>query len=669
MLKTYHASADREISLLIESDGHPNVVRYFLKEIRGDFVYLALELCDLSLHDLIGHLRTNMDKVRGDPKVISPPTKSILHQITLGVCHLHHLRIVHRDLKPANILLADVRKQKTTKKQDDNKSIVDKFQEGHFVAKISDMGLGKQLAGQSSYGGGSFLNDSSLRAQSNGGQSSIIGSGPGSVGWQAPEVMAARMPSDASARSDGADGSSPPIESGSDVSPIDVSNSVRTSRSVDIFSLGCIFYSTMIPGSHPFGEWYEREANIMHDRPNIELLSEFSIEAYDLVRSMLKRNACERPTAKQIREHPFFWSSDRRISFLCDFSDRIENDYANATEDSSLYCLPKLLMVERNASQVVGTAWDRSLDDDLINNVQRFRTYDPSSVRDLLRLVRNKHHHFDELPISLKASFGFKSEGLMTYFEKKFPKLVIHCYHVCQALYSSDDPLLVKYSIYVTKKQIPLSYCDDSKDVSDTQAVPSLVHARDFDTRTKETEQISSISAVLTVVPEEAAVMENEDSIGTALIDDSTEMIIWCGSTSSKTFKCRGWNRSDEEWERRVESNSKRRDSNLVRCVEDPKFRTRLCNHWDESLGTFCPMRKKNKCVFAHGPVELRVKEAKRQRWGKLVDKNGDNKNPCHSGGEDTYGAARAVETERKQEGKWSTNKSPSKIVKKVMPS
>ena len=53
MLKAYHASANREISLLIESDGHPNVVRYFLKEVRGDFVYLALELCDMSLHDLI----------------------------------------------------------------------------------------------------------------------------------------------------------------------------------------------------------------------------------------------------------------------------------------------------------------------------------------------------------------------------------------------------------------------------------------------------------------------------------------------------------------------------------------------------------------------------------------------------------------------------------------
>jgi hypothetical protein len=95
-----------------------------------------------------------------------------------------------------------------------------------------------------------------------------------------------------------------------------------------------------------------------------------------------------------------------------------------------------------------------------------------------------------------------------------------------------------------------------------------------------------------------------------------------------------------------------------MRCADDPKFRTRLCNHWDVSQGMFCPMRRKNKCVFAHGPVELRVKEGKRHRWGKLVDANGDNSNLNHSGGEDTYGAARSIEATRKEEGKWNTDKS-----------
>lgn len=143
MLKAYHGSADREISLLIESDGHPNVVRYFLKEVRGDFVYLALELCDLSLHELIGQIRTLQESVAEDKdsilSCVPQATKGILLQIAQGVKHLHGLRIVHRDLKPANILIADSRKSKKTQ----NDSVCEIFVHGHYVAKISDMGLGK----------------------------------------------------------------------------------------------------------------------------------------------------------------------------------------------------------------------------------------------------------------------------------------------------------------------------------------------------------------------------------------------------------------------------------------------------------------------------------------------------------------------------------------------
>ena len=93
MLKAYHASADREIRLLIESDGHPNVVRYFLKEVRGDFVYLALELCDLSLHDLIGVLREASPTHAVSSSLRISATKIVLLQISSGVRHLHSLRI------------------------------------------------------------------------------------------------------------------------------------------------------------------------------------------------------------------------------------------------------------------------------------------------------------------------------------------------------------------------------------------------------------------------------------------------------------------------------------------------------------------------------------------------------------------------------------------------
>ena len=204
-----------------------------------------------------------------------------------------------------------------------------------------------------------------------------------------------------------------------EASPLDISPNARTSRSVDIFSLGCIFYSTLIPGSHPFGEWYEREANIMHNRPRLEALETVSVEAHDLVKAMLSRSAASRPTARQICEHPFFWSLERRLAFLCDFSDRLETDAVGAEEGPEL---AKQLIVERNAATVVGTSWYDKLDADLVNNVQRFRTYDASSVRDLLRLIRNKHHHFDELSDSLKTSIGNKTEGLMKYFDRHFPR-------------------------------------------------------------------------------------------------------------------------------------------------------------------------------------------------------------------------------------------------------
>lgn len=168
------------------------------------------------------------------------------------------------------------------------------------------------------------------------------------------------------------------------------------------------------------------------------------------------------------------------------------------------------------------------------------------------------------------------------------------------------------------------------------------------------------------VLPEEAERDIVDDVHAEVVTDDSDneldeDIVVWEGSIAAKTFNCRGWHRSQDEWSSHIEPFYKKRDPSLKRRLEDPKFRTRLCNHWDQSLGTFCPMRKKNKCVFAHGPVELRVKEGKKNRWGKLVDRNGNNSNRWHSGGEDTYGAAMSIEKVRKDEGKWNASKDKKK--------
>eukprot|EP00546_Thalassionema_frauenfeldii_P005071 CAMPEP_0178910794 /NCGR_PEP_ID=MMETSP0786-20121207/9299_1 /TAXON_ID=186022 /ORGANISM="Thalassionema frauenfeldii, Strain CCMP 1798" /LENGTH=1341 /DNA_ID=CAMNT_0020583093 /DNA_START=34 /DNA_END=4060 /DNA_ORIENTATION=- len=688
MLKAYHASADREISLLIESDGHPNVVRYFLKEVKGDFVYLALELCEMSLHDLTLKLRQHTSTVFEHHTLLTA-TKEMLYQIACGVRHLHSLRIVHRDLKPANILLAmNNRNVKKENNADPESALVEEddmicsFRKGIYLAKISDMGLGKQLVGQSSYGL-SMLGNSSVPTVSE--SSRLTGAGPGSVGWQAPEVMAIRWSSEtASVKSN--DSSRNGCDSFLDGSPLDIAINSRPSRSVDIFSLGCIFHCTLMPGVHPFGDWFEREANIMRNNPITDESMDESPEAHDLITSMICRDPNNRPTADEVCQHPFFWSKQQKLAFLCDFSDRVESDsqaIEEGKEPGSEFGA-NIFAIEKNAAEIVGTAWDKALYPDLISNVSKFRSYDPSSLRDCLRLIRNKHHHYDELPPSVKLEVGSNPEGLLDYFESLFPRLLMHCYSISRELMTETDLFVHKYSISCARgiqkpKEGKLLHEEKKKKlvVDDENGVEGA-EPSDFEDQTKVVcndlvpeQGISSIEKAFEASARGAAFSNGEKASEKEFTVDASlnnlalptnDIVIWEGSTAAKTFNCRGWYRGEDDFNRGLDANLKKHDSTLSRCSTDAKFRTRLCNHWDVNLGTFCPMRKKKKCIFAHGPVELRVKEGKKNRWGKLVDKNGNNSNPRHSGGEDTYGAARSIETMRKDEGKWNTEKkTPSK--------
>ncbi|KAJ1663693.1 bifunctional endoribonuclease/protein kinase ire1 [Coemansia sp. RSA 1646] len=74
-------------------------------------------------------------------------------------------------------------------------------------------------------------------------------------------------------------------------------------------------------------------------------------------------------------------------------------------------------------------AWDRRLDPHLRRDLSKFRKYDSTRLRDLLRTIRNKKNHYQDMPITLRDTLGDIPDGYLHYFESRFPYLLLHCYY------------------------------------------------------------------------------------------------------------------------------------------------------------------------------------------------------------------------------------------------
>ena len=53
-----------------------------------------------------------------------------------------------------------------------------------------------------------------------------------------------------------------------------------------------------------------------------------------------------------------------------------------------------------------GSDWQTRLSHALQQNLGKYRRYNAASLRDLLRVIRNKHNHFRELPPDLQAALS-----------------------------------------------------------------------------------------------------------------------------------------------------------------------------------------------------------------------------------------------------------------------
>ena len=371
LLQDFVTLATREVSILQQSDDHPNVIRYYYQESHLNFFYIALELCPASLADIIenphghgvgnGSLSGSRREEEWKEIVRGFDAKRAMRQVASGLRHLHGLGLIHRDIKPQNILISS------------SSSSGGRGGTGYRML-ISDFGLCKKLDVDQT----SFL--------------PTLNGATGTVGWRAPEILRGDVKLDEISTGDDSTSSRGSVATVNSYGTATTTSKTRLTKSVDIFALGCLFYYTLTTGGHPYGDRFEREVNIIKDNKQLSLLSEFcsaeeSTEVQDLICSMLHAQPSQRPDTKTCLLHPFFWDPAKRLGFLQDASDRFEV-MCRDPKDAGL------IRLEKDAGSVVGNDWHQRLDRIFIENLGKYRKYDGKSVQDLMRALRNKVRSF-----------------------------------------------------------------------------------------------------------------------------------------------------------------------------------------------------------------------------------------------------------------------------------
>lgn len=194
----------------------------------------------------------------------------------------------------------------------------------------------------------------------------------------------------------------------------------KPTAAVDVFSAGCVFYYVVSRGQHPFGDSLRRQVNILSGEYSLSHFMEGrndDVIAQDLIEQMIGAEAASRPCTAQALKHPFFWSPEKQLLFFQDVSDRIEKEPSDS---------PIVVKLETAGRAVVRTNWRMHISVPLQTDLRRFRTYKGNSVRDLLRAMRNKKHHYHELPPEVQEALGELPEGFVDYFTSRFPRLLMH---------------------------------------------------------------------------------------------------------------------------------------------------------------------------------------------------------------------------------------------------
>ncbi|CAH8260153.1 unnamed protein product [Arabidopsis lyrata] len=358
------------------SDDHSNIIRFHGVEQDQNFAYICLEPWKCSLDDLIKLCvrRISLNTQGKSTKAVAPldPLEKVMEKINFWKDVGKPLPIMLKLMRDIVSGLAHLHELGIVHRDLNPHNVLVIVKEMTLIAKISDMSLSKHLGGeQSAY--------------------KHLDTCYGNSGWQTPEQL----------RKENED------------------------FPVDMYRFGCILYYAMT-GYHPFGGIRDRKTNILgNNAVNLSLVK--NLEALNLIEQLLNPKPNLRPSATKVLLHPMFWDSEKRLFFLREASDRIEHD-KNIWQKLESSVAPKVIKQSH---------WDSKLNTTFIKHIknlpqrkQSHRQYDYTSLRNLLRLIRNTLSHQREIldDPNIQNIVGKVPERLDSFFTDPFPDLMMEIY-------------------------------------------------------------------------------------------------------------------------------------------------------------------------------------------------------------------------------------------------
>lgn len=150
----------------------------------------------------------------------------------------------------------------------------------------------------------------------------------------------------------------------------EVGASVTVDKSIDVYSLGCCFFFALT-GSNLFKNGISNYALLqkMSEKWKIPITK-------NIIEMMVHKNPSERPTTKQILEHPFFWSNEKILQFI-----KNANEFLQGNKKS------KIFQHFTRGNSILNGNWKGEIHDKI---AEKCTGYNEFSAADLIRAIRNR---------------------------------------------------------------------------------------------------------------------------------------------------------------------------------------------------------------------------------------------------------------------------------------